>query len=137
MKYIVTEEQFKTAEQSIRTNRLERTILEYLDSHLTPFKGWDSPRTYEIELEENGGELFIFTVESDGDAGTDDHMWYSICDNQNLTEPMPEGHCPVVVLSLSSYDALEGYFGNNWKPIFKEWFTKNTGGLPVIQIDRW
>jgi hypothetical protein len=137
MKYIVTEEQFKTAEQSIRTNRLERTILEYLDNHLSPFKGWNSYEEYQIELEENSGELFIFTVESDGDAGTDDHMWYSICDNQNLTEPIPEGHCPVVVLPSSSYDALEGYFGNNWKPIFKEWFTKNTGGLPVIQVDRW
>jgi hypothetical protein len=137
MKYIVTEEQFKTAEQSVRAYRLERTILEYLDNHLSPFEGWNSYEEYQIELEENSGELFIFTVESDGDAGTDDHMWYSICDNQNLTEPMPEGHCPVVVLPSSSYDALEGYFGNNWKPIFKEWFTKNTGGLPVIQIDRW
>lgn len=137
MKYIITEEQFKTVEQSIRANKLEKTILEYLDSHLTPFKGWDSRKGYQIELENNSGELFIFTVESYGDSSVDEHMWYSICDNQNLTEPMPEGHCPVVVLPSSSYDALTGYFGNSWKPIFKEWFMKNTGGLPVIHIDRW
>jgi hypothetical protein len=39
MKYIVTEEQLKTAEQSVRAYRLERTILEYLHNHLTPFEG--------------------------------------------------------------------------------------------------
>jgi hypothetical protein len=62
-------------------------------------------------------------------------MWYSLCDNENLSEPIPEGHCPVVVLPTLKYDALEGYFGNNWQEFFKRWFFTHTG-LDVVQIDR-
>jgi len=53
MKYIITEEQFKTAEQSIRAYRLEQSILQFFDDQLTPFDGWDSPKSYKKELEEN------------------------------------------------------------------------------------
>jgi hypothetical protein len=138
MKYIITEDQFKTAEQSIRAYRLEQTILQFLDDQLTPFDGWDSPKSYKKELEESGGELYIYVVdyespESSGDG--DDFMWYSLCDNDNLSEPLPEGHCPVVVLPTLKYDALEGYFGNRWKEFFKRWFFTHTG-LDVVQIDR-
>ena len=139
MKYIITEEQFKTAEQSIRTNKLEKTILEYLNSHLTPFEGWDSPQGYKRDLEETGGELFIYVVEPDGPHSSgdgDDFMWYSLCDNGNLSEPIPEGHCPVLVLPKTKYDALDGYFGEgNWKVFFKRWFMGHTG-LNIVQIDR-
>jgi hypothetical protein len=41
----------------------------------------------------------------------------------------------VVVLPTLKYDALEGYFGNNWQEFFKRWFFTNTG-LKVVQIDR-
>jgi hypothetical protein len=138
MKYIVTEEQFKTAEQSVRAYRLERTILEYLHNHLTPFEGWNSYEEYQIELEETGGELFIYVVDynsPDTSGNSDDFMWYSLCDNENLSEPLPEGHCPVVVLPTLKYDALDGYFGNNWQILFKRWFLGHTG-LNVVQIDR-
>jgi hypothetical protein len=138
MKYIVTEEQFKTAKQSVRTYRLEQSILQFFDDQLTPFDGWDSPRAYKKELEENSGELFIYVVDyedpnSSGDG--DDFMWYSICNNENLSEPLPEGHCPLVVLPTLKYDAIDGYFGNNWQELFKRWFLGHTG-LDVVQIDR-
>lgn len=134
MKYVVTEEQFKTAKESIRNHKLEKIIIEYLDKNLTPNNGWVSLSDYEEELEDNGGELFLYFEEIVDD---DKYMWYSVCDNQNISEPLSEGHCPVVVIPTSSYKTLNGIFGNLWKPIFKEWFIKNTGGLPVVQIDRW
>jgi hypothetical protein len=138
MKYVITEEQFKTAEQSIRAYRLEQSILQFFDDQLTPFDGWDSSRAYKKELEENSGELFIYVVDFDGPNASgdgDDFMWYSLCDNENLSEPIPEGHCPVVVLPTLKYDALDGYFGDTWKEFFKRWFFTNTG-LKVVQIDR-
>jgi hypothetical protein len=135
MKYIITEDQFKTAEQSIRAYRLEQTIYNFFDGHLTPFDGWDSPQGYARELKENGGELFIRTKDSDEwDLNSSNHMWYSICDNDNLSEPLPEGHCPVVVIPKLTYDALNGYFGDMWKILFKRWFITHTG-MNVVQID--
>ena len=133
MKYIITENQFKTAEQAIRSYRVEQTILKFFDDQLTPHEGWDSPKGYKIELEENSGELFIFI--EDTDVNESEHMWYSLCDNENLSEPIPEGHCPVVVLPTLKYDALDGYFGDNWKVFFKRWFLGHTG-LNVVQVDR-
>ena len=136
MKYLITEEQFKTAEQSIRAYRLEQTILKFFDDNLTPYDGWDSPQGYERELEENGGELFL-QIKNDGEwnLDTDNHMWYSLCDNENLSEPLPEGHCPVVTLPQSTYDALNGYFGDKvWITLFRRWFISHTG-LLVVQVD--
>jgi hypothetical protein len=139
MKYIITEDQFKTAEQAIRAYRLEQTILQFFDDQLSPFDGWDSPQSYKRELEENRGELFIYIVDVDGpdlSGDNDDFMWYSLCDNENLSKPIPEGHCPVVVLPRPKYGALDGYFGeNNWKVFFKRWFMGHTG-LDVVQVDR-
>jgi hypothetical protein len=138
MKYIITENQFKTAEQAIRAYRVEQTILKFFDDQLTPFDGWDSPKGYKIELEENSGELFIYIVDFDGPNASgdgDDFMWYSLCDNENLSEPIPEGQCPVVVLPTLKYDALDGYFGDNWKVFFKRWFLTHTG-LNVVQVDK-
>lgn len=136
MKYIITEEQFKTAEEAIRTYRVEQTILKFLDDHLTPYDGWDSHKGYKMELEENQGELFII-IKPQGDEwdlNSDNHMWYSICDNSNLSEPLPEGHCPVVTLPNGVYDALNGYFGDLWRTHFKRWFLGHTG-MKVVQID--
>lgn len=135
MKYIITEEQFKTVNRSVKTSKIEKTIIKFLDDHLMPFDGWDSPRGYQIELDENGGELFIITTLYDDSSRDDGHIWYSLCNNEHLSEPTPEGHCPVVVLPLSIYEALNGYFGDMWREIFIKWFKGHTG-LDVVQIDR-
>jgi hypothetical protein len=127
MKYIITEEQ---------NQRLEETILKFFDKNLTPLEGWESHEDYESELEENGGELFLLIFDDDNEWGMtrDNHMWYSICNNVNLSEPLDEGHCPVVTLPKTTFDALNGYFGNTWKKLFRRWFIMNTG-LLVVQID--
>ena len=126
MKYIITEEQ---------NERLEKTIMKFFDKNLTPFEGWESHEDYESELEINGGELFLRTTDDDEwDLLSNNHMWYSICNNDNLSEPLPEGHCPVVTLPKAVYSALDGYFGERWKKLFRRWFIMNTG-LLVIQID--
>ena len=126
MKYIITEEQ---------NERLEKTIMKFFDKNLTPFEGWESHEDYESELEINGGELFLRTTDDDEwDLLSNNHMWYSICNNDNLSEPLDEGHCPVVTLPKSTYDALNGYFGDKWKKLFRRWFIIHTG-LLVIQID--
>ena len=135
MKYIVTEEQFKTAEQAIKAHRLEKTIMEFFDDKLTPLEGWESHEDYASELEVNGGELFFLIKDDDEwDLNRDNHMWYSICDNDNLSEPLDEGHCPVVTLPRTSFNALNGYFGDKWIKLFRRWFIFNTG-LLVIEID--
>jgi hypothetical protein len=126
MKYIITEEQ---------NERLEKTMMEFFDKNLTPFEGWESHEDYESELEINGGELFLRTTDDDEwDLLSNNHMWYSICNNDNLSEPLDEGHCPVVTLPKSTYDALNGYFGDKWKRLFRRWFIIHTG-LLVVQID--
>ena len=126
MKYIITEEQ---------NERLEKTIMKFFDKNLTPFEGWESHEDYEGELETNGGELFLRTTDDDEwDLLSNNHMWYSICNNDNLSEPLDEGHCPVVTLPKSTYDALNGYFGDKWKRLFRRWFIIYTG-LLVVQID--
>ena len=126
MKYIITEEQ---------NERLEKTIMKFFDKNLTPFEGWESHEDYESELEINGGELFLRTTDDDEwDLLSNNHMWYSICNNDNLSEPLNEGHCPVVTLPKSTYDALNGYFGDKWKRLFRRWFIIHTG-LLVVQID--
>ena len=126
MKIVITEQQKET---------LEKTIIDFFDRNLTPFDGWDHEDEYKSELEINGGEVFIQTRE-DGEwnLNHDNHMWYSVCDNANLSEPLDEGHCPVVTLPRPVYDALNGYFGDNWKKLFRRWFMSNTG-LVVVQID--
>jgi hypothetical protein len=118
MKVIITEEQNK---------KIQETITNYLDSSLTPIDGWDK-EFYTQQYEEEGEVFFQLTDE------TDYSMWYSSCDNQYLTEPLPKGVCPLVVIPTGIYESLEGYFGNLWKPIFKQWFQHHTG-LPVKEID--
>ena len=126
MKYIITEEQ---------NERLEKTIMKFFDNNLIPLKGWESHEDYASELDDNGGELFLQIID-DGEWNLDgkNHMWYSICDNNNLSEPLDKGHCPVVTLPITTFDALNGYFGDKWKKLFRRWFIFHTG-LLVVQID--
>ena len=109
--------------------------MDFLDDKLTPLEGWESHEDYASELDENGGELFL-QIADDGewDLNRNNHMWYSTCDNDNLSEPLDEGHCPVVTLPGPVYQGLEGYFGDRWKKLFRRWFITNTG-LLVVQID--
>lgn len=126
MKYIITKDQ---------NERLEKTIMDFFDDKLTPFEGWKSHEDYTSEVEENGGELFLqITDDGEWNLNRDNHMWYSICDNDNLSHPLSEGHCPVVTLSPPTYDALNAYFGNAWIKLFRRWFMAHTG-LLVVQID--
>ena len=124
MKYIITEQQ---------EEKLIDAIQKYLDSHLTPYEGWESLKEYIKELRNSGGELFLFLTDNDGD-GEGEHMWYSICNNKNLGGPLTEGTCPLVALPDAKYDALNDFFGDIWKPIFLEWFNHNTK-LPIVKVD--
>ena len=126
MRYIITEKQ---------KEKIEEVILKFFDKKLTPEEGWESHEDYESELEISG-ELFLrLNDDEDWDLNNENHMWYSVCDNENLSEPLPEGHCPVVTLPDSVFDALNGYFGDLWKKLFKRWFMSKTG-LLVVQIDK-
>jgi hypothetical protein len=127
MKYIITEKQ---------KVRIEEVILKFFDDRLTPEEGWESHEYYEKELEENSGEVFFhLTDDPEWDLSRENHMWYSICNNENLSEPLPEGHCPVITLPNTVFDALDGYFGVLWRKLFRRWFMFNTG-LLVVQIDK-
>lgn len=124
MNYIITEQQ---------NERIVKSIIKYLDSNLTPYSGWDSTKNYKREIGYSGGELFLSLAE-DEVSGDDIHMWYSECDNENLDNPIPEGHCPVVKIDSPYGISLDGYFGDLWKPVFKKWFQHHTG-LPIVQVD--
>lgn len=134
MKYIVTEEQFKTAEKAIKDRILEKTIIDFFEKNLTPFDGWDSHENYEKAVAESDEFFFGLTDDDDWNMAKDNHMWYSLCHNHNLSNPLPEGHCPVVTLPPSTYEALNAYFGEKWKKLFRRWFITHTG-LFVVQID--
>ena len=126
MKYIITEKQ---------KEKIEEVILKFFDEKLTPEEGWESHEDYESEVEMTG-ELFLRLNDDDAwDLNKENHMWYSVCDNENLSEPLPEGHCPVVTLPNTVFDALDGYFGVLWRKLFRRWFMLNTG-LLVVQIDK-
>jgi hypothetical protein len=56
MKYVVTQKQI---------DGLRETILNYLDNNLTPYDGWESPKSYKKEREESG-EVFLHFVDADG-----------------------------------------------------------------------
>ena len=127
MKYVVTQKQI---------DGLRETILNYLDNNLTPYDGWESPKSYKKEREESG-EVFLHFVETGNGIeswGDEPHMWYSDCDNPNLSEPLPKGQCPLVAIDSSKYEALDAFFGEIWKPIFLEWFRSHTG-LMIKHVD--
>ena len=124
MKYIITEEQ---------NERLKQTIWKYLDGHLTPYDGWEEPKSYRNDIRDVG-EIFLFLVDTTGGENTEEHMWYSACDNPNLSEPIVEDDCPVVVIPKAKADALDGFFGDIWKPVFLEWFNHYTK-LPIVKVD--
>jgi len=124
MKIIITEQQ---------RSKLENSIIQYFDDNLTPYDGWDTKDVYEKDLGWEG-ELFLFLVDSDGNADVDEHMWYTICDNPNLSEPFEDGTCPFVGIPRINYITLTGFFGEMWKPLFFKWFESNTG-LPIVGVD--
>jgi hypothetical protein len=118
MKYIITEQQIK---------RLEQAIWDYIDGHLTPYEGWESPKSYSMDVEDIG-EIFFFLEEQTG-YGDEEHMWYSACD-----EPWVKIGCPGVALPSAKYEALDAFFGDMWKSIFLEWFKSHTK-LPIVKVD--
>jgi len=107
MKYIITE------------SRLEKVVLDFLDSNLTPFDGWN-PEEYMDEVE-SSGELFLFLEED-----SEDSIFYI---SENLNE---KGR---VFLPDETYDYLTDLFGKYWKPVFIKWFEENTK-LPTKSVGR-
>jgi hypothetical protein len=127
MKYVVTQKQM---------DGLREAITSYLDSNLTPYEGWKNRNDYARGADMDG-EIFLHFVEEDNGIesfGDEPHMWYSDCDNPNLSEPLPKGQCPLVAIDSSKYEALDAFFGEIWKPVFLEWF-KNHTGLKIKHVD--
>lgn len=115
MKYIITEQQ---------SDRLKKTILDYFDDYLTPFEGWEHPKSYEKDVIDIG-EIFFHL-----DNGNQNYMWYSACDNLMRNED--SNGCPSVTLPYSTFNTLDGFFGDLWKSVFLEWFNMHTGLLVKI-----
>lgn len=122
MKYIITEQQ---------AENLKQTILNYFEENLTPYDGWETTSQYMNELRDSGYEIFLFLVDTD-EQGADEHMWYTTSKNTHVR--IPKKNSPLVALPDNRFNSLEGYFGDMWKPLFIEWFQKNTG-LPVKTVD--
>lgn len=123
MKVIITEQQ---------SNKLKNSIIEYLNSTLTPYDGWLTPEQYKKDLKRDG-ELFLFTVDTDT-LGEGDHMWYTT--HETTHAKIRKEDSPIVVLPDQIYKGLNGFFGDIWKPIFKAWFEFHTK-LPVNKVDEF
>lgn len=123
MKVIITEQQL---------DRVKSTILNFLDSNLTPYGGWDTYREYKKDLR-SSGEIF-FHLNEDDDPNDNPHMWYSL--DTNTESYVPKEDSPLLLIPDSAYGALNGYFGELWKPVFHEWFRNNTG-LKIKKIDEF
>jgi hypothetical protein len=126
MNYIITEEQ---------NQRLIDSIVEYFDNNLTPHDGWETPSGYAKALK-IGREIFLFINNpyDDNQINNDArHMWYTTDKNPYATVPKEDS--PIVTLPDDVYDSLTSYFGDLWKPIFKQWFFKNTE-LPVNKVGK-
>ena len=124
MKYIISEQQVE---------RLKQTILDYFDENLTPVDGWETTEAYNNELNSYGYEIFMF-LEDPETYEEQDHIWYTTHKNPSIR--IPKNKSPLVAIPDSDFNSLEGYFGDIWKPIFIEWFQKNTG-LPVKTVDKF
>ena len=122
MKYVVTQKQI---------DGLRETILNYLDSNLTPYEGWRNRNDY-ARVVDMDSEIFLHLVESEG-WGEDPHMWYSVHTNPHAD--VPKEISPLITLPSSVYERIEAFFGNLWKPFFKEWFEANTG-LKVKTVEK-
>ena len=107
MKYLITE------------SRLEKVVLDFLDSNLVPYDGWN-PEQYMDEVE-SSGELFLFLEED-----SEDSIFY-ISENLNKKGK--------VYLPDETYDSLTDLFGKYWKPVFIKWFEENTK-LPTKSVGR-
>lgn len=108
MKYIITE------------SRLGEVIVDFLDSNLTPFEGWN-PEGYIEELKDGSGELFLFWDDDD----TDDHMYYLGKSSKKKGR---------VFLPDETYNYLTDLFGKYWKPVFIKWFEENAK-LPIRSVE--
>ena len=104
----------------IANSRLEKLILEYLDSNLTPYDGWN-PEEYIEELKDGSGELFLFWDDDD----TDYHIYYLAKSSKKKGR---------VFLPDETYNYLSDLFGEYWKPIFIKWFEENTK-LPIRSVE--
>lgn len=115
-KFIITEQQ---------ADNLIKTIIKYLDDNLTPFIGWEPTKTYKKELLSQEFEIFLNIEESEDGGGDVEHMYYVL--HKNPYANVKKEDSPLVLIPDSKFRALDGYFGHIWRPIFIDWFQKNTG----------
>lgn len=131
MKYIITKKQFDVlTESSEDMEGLESFILKFFEENLVPYGGWEKHDVYKKGVKKDDELFFHFSEE----WNENNHMWYSICDNHNLGGPLEDDKCPLVTIPKVAYNTLNGYFNDEWIPIFKKWFKNNTG-LHVEHVD--
>ena len=109
----------------ISENKINQIILNYLNDNVTPEPSvWGPSFHYKIRrlLDDRNDCTFVI-----GDDYDDNYFTFY---KRYSTEKN--------VLSISSLlsNNLTSLFNDRWKPIFKEWFEKNTG-LEVYHIDTW
>ena len=81
MKYIITEDQ---------SEKLKEVLFRYFDSSLAPGDGWEKKKSYKKDVEMYDEVFFFFDQNAEGLGESEDHMWYSVCDNHNLDKPLRE-----------------------------------------------
>jgi len=105
---IITENQKKS---------LEDKMIDYFNRniHFSPFNMDDVILNLKLEGE------FFFELEND------ELISYTMCDNFYSKERLDDKYCPLVAIPKKNFDNLNVFFGDMWKPLFRDWFKEKTG----------
>ena len=118
---------------TINESRLENLIINYLDENLGDLN-------FNFYHDEYGNEHdsaleFYLGDYSDGESVFRYYkpLWWNKNSSYNAYHNWEKS--PMIIFDNSSfYQSLQGYFGDEWKKVFKEWFEKNFG-YPVKTVE--
>ena len=120
MRYIISESKYDNFIYEYIDKLFPREHLNFGSPYITDEQG--------NEVEDKDRVEFWFDVGRDEDVC---FRWYG-CDYFYSNAPLKQ-HCPFVILENIYDNKLNSLFQDSWKPIFKKWFTNNSG-LPIKTV---
>lgn len=118
MKYIITESRLNQTVKNYLNNTLDVENINW--THITDVYGDDK----------DGIEFYL------GDYGDDEKLFFFYGEDYwNETQDYRRQHSPIIHISNDELiNSLEGFFNDNWKEGFKEWFVE-TFKIPVKTVN--
>ena len=110
MKYIISED------------RINNFIIKYLNDNFGDLN-WTNP------YNDCAATFYVGDFDDDDDVvfRIYEKCWWKVAWSPSVKDSLIE-KSPILSFSNDSdYDTLNAYFGDMWKPIFKQWFKENYG----------